>query len=631
MCLVLNLSIVQLHASTKRPEKPNVILLLTDDFGQQDIGCYDLDNSIPYETPFLDSLSKKGVMFTQAYSPAPTCAPSRSAILSGLHPARTNLTHVSGGILPVPGNFKHSANITPYYKGHSSVSSNGLAKVLKANGYLTGHAGKWHMQDPSSKYAPPQGFDYTASNRGATITTPDRSKIFASTEPSNPYQLDANGFPQHDNLDDAIKFLKIANEQDKPFFLYWCTFLVHAPVHTRSRELLEKYCEKMNVPFPKDAKTPPITKSEDGQKNPYYGAMVEMLDYYCSQLYKYLLETEDPRWKGHKLYENTYIIFSSDNGGMEGSTERYTDNFPFQKGKISAMEGGIRVPLFIIGPNIPAGVTSDVLVNGLDFYPTIMSWTKSKVPEGKRFDGLDLSNFLVKNPKDASLIKDKNNKVRDTMLWHFPNASAQESAIRIGDYKLVRNYGTKPELELFRLYDSQKKANLDISEETNLAEKMPEKTAEMNKVLTKILAEMDADEPYLNPNAVQAPATKKNVPSVASHEVKGDAVEFVLKGNGAKIIRADLIYTTSDADPKHPWKRVKRIDLSGNKASVTLPAKTTYYYLNLIDENNFLVCYPQILDENNMRLTEKLSKEKALKTPLVATANTATKAKKKKN
>jgi ribulose-5-phosphate 4-epimerase/fuculose-1-phosphate aldolase len=231
--------------------------------------------------------------------------------------------------------------------------------------------------------------------------------------------------------------------------------------------------------------------------------MVEQLDYYCGRLFDYLENTEDPRWPGHKLIENTYVIFSSDNGGMEGhSGEIITDNVPLDRGKISAMEGGTRVPLIIAGPRIPEGVQTDVMVNGLDFYPTILSLTGAKKPVGKTFDGDDLAPLLLNDPTDGSLIRNADGSVRDTMVWHFPNSAAQESSIRGGDYKLVRNYFDQPELELYRLYRSEggKQLRGDIEEAKNLADAMPEKTAALNRKLTEVLTEMKASYPYNNPN-----------------------------------------------------------------------------------------------------------------------------------
>jgi arylsulfatase A-like enzyme len=166
-----------------------------------------------------------------------------------------------------------------------------------------------------------------------------------------------------------------------------------------------------------------------------------MFDHYVGQLISHLSHTEDPRWPGHKLIENTYIIFTSDNGGMEKVPgEIITDNFPLDRGKISLEEGGVRVPLIIAGPEIKAGQESEVIVNGLDFYPTILTWTNTDKPQGVTLDGCDLTKLLEQNPRSANLVKHTNGHVRDTMVWHFPHGVAQESTIRENGWKLIFNY-----------------------------------------------------------------------------------------------------------------------------------------------------------------------------------------------
>ena len=281
---------------------------------------------------------------------------------------------------------------------------------------------------------------------------PDRLNDFSTQDPTEEYPLDKDGFLVNPTTQDALEFVEQA--KDKPFFLFYAEWLVHTPVQTRNRRLLEKYVDKLGVEFPTDPKYWKI----EGQNNPYYCAMIEEFDNYVGQVVNYLKTTDDPRWPGHKLYENTYIIFTSDNGGMEGKpTEIITDNYPLDRGKISAMEGGTRVPMIITGPGIKAGVQSDVMVNGLDFYPTILTLTGTKKPVGKKFDGCDLSDLLLNDATDAKLVKDENGKERTTMMWHFPNSIALESTIREGDYKSIRNYdherNSKSEpLELYRLY-----------------------------------------------------------------------------------------------------------------------------------------------------------------------------------
>jgi arylsulfatase A-like enzyme len=595
--------------NTDRPE-PNVLLLLTDDLGWQDVKVYDIDEPSPYETPNIDAFAKKGIQFWQAYSPAPTCAPSRCAIMSGNHPARAQKTHVVGGAPPtVYANKDTQRIIDPWYSGRMPENEMTLARVLQQKGYTTGHAGKWHMAINHFAFPQPtdQGFDVSTANRGATSPQkPHRLTDFATTKASDPYRLDENGFPYHQNSQDALNFLK-ENKQD-PFFLYYATFLVHAPIHTRSKVLLEKYCKKLGVPFPTD----PDHWDVKGQNNPYYAAMVEMLDYYVGQVFDYLETTDDPRWPGHKLSENTYIIFTSDNGGMEGHPgEVFTDNYPLDKGKINAKEGGTRVPLLISGPGIKKGIESDVVVNGLDFYPTILSLLGIEKPKDKHLDGADLSTLLLKDPTDSKLVLDENGKERTSMMWHFPHASYQ-STLRVGDYKFIRNYDYKnnprtPEYELYKLYTTNNGVaeRVDIEEANNLASSYPEKTKEMNAQLTSILTEMKASYPSYNPYYKSDMEHKETVPTVLSQSKENNQVTFKYKENGAEVIKADLIYTTNGGHKYEEWfKTDAKINTDGTIAA-NLPKGTTHYIINLIDANNFLVSYPEIPTIKSLKMKKK--------------------------
>ncbi|MEP2776154.1 MAG: sulfatase [Luteolibacter sp.] len=598
---------VAAHAADDgRPEKPNVILLLTDDLGWQDVKCYDIDEPSPMETPHLDALAKKGVMFWQGYSPAPVCAPSRCAIISGNHPARAQKTSVVGGAPPAPLNATNSRLMDPWYSGRMPEDELTIAKILGQNGYVTGHSGKWHIAIDHNAFPQPEdvGFQYTRSSRGSRGGMKDRLKDFATTDPSDPFRLDENGYPFDETNEDALTFMK--ENADQPFFLYYATWLVHTPIHTRSQERLEKYAKKLGVDPTNVGK-----KDTPGQINPFYAAMVEELDYYVGVIFKYLEETEDPRWPGHKLSENTYLIFTSDNGGMEGGPEeRYTDNNPLDRGKISAKEGGTRVPLIVTGPGIPAGVQTDVMANGLDFYPTILSWAGVTKPEGKNLDGCDISTLLAKDPSDPTLVREPDGSVRDTMMWHFPHGAALESTIRIGDFKLIRNYDSvnnpsNPPLELFRLYETKdgKQTRVDIEERKNLVAQMPEKAKAMNAELTEILEEMNASYPSFNPHYKDALPHKETVPTVLSHEQSGDTVTVTYQENGAKVARADLIYTLNYGDRYEEWFRAPATVVSDSTVTAKLPTGTTHIYLNLIDENNFLVSYPEVANPKAKKKT----------------------------
>jgi len=597
----------------ERPSKPNVVLILTDDLGWQDVKCYDIDEPSPMETPNIDALAQKGVKFWQAYSPAPTCAPSRCAIMSGNHPARAQKTHVVGGAPPTPNHKFAWSMIAPWYSGRMPANEMTIARVLQQNGYITGHSGKWHMAIDHKAFPQPedQGFDWTRSSRGARSSMKSRVTGFATNRKKDPFRLDKNGYPFHQTSEDALTFLRQNNAQ--PFFLYYATWLVHTPIHTRSEKLLEKYCKKLGVEKPKENKDWTLK----GQQNPFYCAMVEELDYYIGKVITYLNETEDPRWPGHKLSENTFIIFTSDNGGMEGhAAEVITDNYPLDKGKISAMEGGTRVPLIITGPKINQGVESNVMVNGLDFYPTILSLTGTPYPKNKTLDGADLSNLLLQDPMDSDLIKDKKGKTRDTMIWHFPNSSAFESTIRVGGYKLVRNYNHRyykdnPEQEMYQLYRTidGEQVRVDIEEANNLVDKFPKLTKELDDKLSAELEEMKASFPYYNPHARHVGPEKLKVPQVTSHDVKGQTIHFKFREKGAKVIRADLIYTLNGNERHEEWFRIVGPQNFSQGVSFSFPSGATHCFLNLIDENNFLVSYPETPDYASLSKTkEKFAK-----------------------
>ncbi len=584
--------------SNPRPEKPNVLIILADDLGWQDVGCYDIDEPCPYETPNIDKLSLEGVKFWQAYSPAPTCAPSRGAILAGKHPARLQRTHVVGGAPPMPHIETVYNTIPPWYSGRLPVKEIIIPEVLKANGYTTGHVGKWHIAISHNAYPQPldHGFDFTVSDRGVnSAMKPNRISDFATTEENDRYRIDENGFPRDPNNENALAFIE--QSKDKPFFLYYATWLVHAPIQTRSKRLLEKYCEKLNVPFPTDPKGLKIP----GQNNPYYAAMVEMFDYYLGQIISYLELTDDPRWEGHKLIENTYIIFTSDNGGMEGSPrEIFTDNYPLDKGKINAKEGGIRVPLIITGPGIKPLQESNVMVNGIDFFPTILAWTGSKHPNEQEMDGVDLSGLLANEPNNGNLLVTKDGRVRDEMMHHFPNSAAMHSTLRIGDYKLIHNYNPDKSLELYRLYEKGGK-RVDIEEMDDLSNKLPEKAEEMDRILYERLNGMQASFPFYNPYCSSDIPQKEAVCKVTEHGKTGNDVWVKYKENGNKVKSAYLLYTLNGGEHYEEWYRDDAILDQDHVAHAALPEGTTHYLFNLVDEYQFMVSYPRMGGKNDYR------------------------------
>lgn len=579
-------------SASERPGKPNVVLMYIDDLGWQDVKCYDVDEPSPYETPNIDALAGRGVLFREAYSPAPTCSPSRGAIMAGKHPARLLRTHVLGGKTPKAKNQDRDRMMDPWHMGRLDVAETTIAELLQANGYRTGHSGKWHIAVNHNSFPQPEdhGFDVTFKGRGeANKMNPHRLTGFATDAPDDPYRLDKDGFPRDEVTDNAIEFM--ANSGQQPFFLYYATWLVHYPIHSRSRELLEKYCRKLGVDFPTDPEGWPL----DGQRNPYYCAMVEMMDHYVGRLVSYLEETEDPRWPGHKLIENTYIIFSSDNGGaLGGHGETYTDNTPLDEGKGSTREGGIRVPLIIAGPGVQEKTETSVLANGVDFYPTILAWTKTEKPETVVLDGCDLSSLLSKNPTDSSLVKNSSGDVRRHMMHHFPHGGGGHSSLRVDGYKLIYNYdhlgaSTMPEVELYRL-ENEDGTRVDLEEAKDLAAAMPDKAGELKAQLMAELDSMGASRPYLNPKVREPLPNKHKVCRPLSMKKNGREVSVLFEEQGARVVRGYLFYMTRQSEKDQEWFRMPAVVEPG-RLTAKLPADATQYLFTLVDENNFLVSY----------------------------------------
>ncbi|MBT3194283.1 MAG: sulfatase-like hydrolase/transferase, partial [Verrucomicrobia bacterium] len=550
-------------------------------------------------TPYMDALATEGVLFREAYSPACVCAPSRAAILSGQHPARLNFTTVSGGaICPQPGSLG-SRMMAAYHNRRLEVDETTLPGVLATNGYFNGHIGKWHLDGPG---ALDHRFHYSDGHRGATIGMPDRLTGFATTNAADPYQLQdingqasTNGYAYDQTTENALDFLDQAVATNKPFFCYFATYLVHAPWHQRTERLLKKYSERMGYAYPLDGSE----TFAEGQNNPYYAAMVETFDYNMHRVVSYLKDTDDPRWPGHKLIENTYVFVTSDNGGMEvgDANGKVTDNYPLDQGKIHQEEGGTRVPFFAVGPGISSNVVSDVMITGLDFMPTLLSLAGISVPDG--LDGLDLSTLLLTDPQDEQWITNNAGEVRDTMYWHFPHSSQDNGTIRKGGWKLFRNYdhvnnASKNPHRLYQLYDTNG-IPVDREEVVDLWDTETNVTAALAAELDAWLVDVAANTPFYNPKYTSGTLPNQGlVPVPISNGGTGSVVWVEYETNRAEVIRVDLLYTLEGNSVNQDWFRMPASITVPGRAEATAPEGATHYVFNLIDENNFLVSYPDV-------------------------------------
>jgi len=634
--------------------QPNIVHILTDDLGWQDVACYykSIHNKESiYETPHMDKLAKNGKRFMQAYSPAPTCSPSRAAYMAGQYTPHTGVLHVRGGNLPRAYHKSHNY-IDPFYTCRLNLETPIIADILKEAGYNTAHIQKWHFGGRAKGFPGPldYGFDFswecenlhyndpeiynlnnkkTADREGLwRPMKPNRITGFASSyDPKEPYALDPNDDdrPFDAVVDISIKWMDKVKNKNKPFFLNFSPSFVHAPFSTRDKKRLEHYCKKMNVPFPTDPGR--ITDMAPGFSNPYYASMLDSLDWQVGKLVKYLEKTEDPRNPGNKLIDNTYIMVSSDNGGLEdspikngkykGECERVTDNTPLSGGKLKILEGGIRIPFIIQGPGITPNSVCNTPINLIDLFPTYISMANAKPSKKLDLDGCDILPLILDQEKNA---KFENGKIRESMFWHYPSVMPCSSIIRKNNWKLRWNHAPElnrlPEIMLYKLYNENGTV-CDLSEKNNLANIEIEKRDELFKELNEWVEKYNAPKPYKNANSSNRRKLKNNnkVPKVLKLKSVSNKLELYLdtkpeidlenigneikinfknENEKSKIIEAKLLYTTNGSQllqhkkNNEEWFETKA-KINGYLITAIAPPGMTHGIFYLRDENNFLI------------------------------------------
>lgn len=378
---------------------PNIIVMLIDDMGWTDLGCY---GSKYYETPHIDQLAKDGMRFTQAYSACTVCSPTRAAMLTGKSPARLHITDWIAGHVPSNGRL-----LIPNWTMKLPLEEETIAERLKTKGYATASIGKWHLGDEES-YPTKHGFDVNIG--GMHIGSPPSyfSPYKIATLPDGP----KDEFLSDRLTDEAVKF--IDKNKEKPFFIYLPHYGVHTPIMGKP-EVIAKYQAK---------------KAAGGHSNPVYAALVESIDDSVGKLRAKLNEL--------KLAENTIFIFTSDNGGLSGTVNANgwsrgpTDNSPARLGKGSAYEGGVHIPLIVSWPGlVKPGSTCDVPVISYDHVPTLLAATQTALAKDQVVDGESL----------LPLLGGTDTLAREAIYWHYPHyhpgSATPYSAIREGDWKLI--------------------------------------------------------------------------------------------------------------------------------------------------------------------------------------------------
>ncbi len=403
--------------------RPNFIFILIDDMGWRDMGFSGNDFA---ETPNTDRLAREGIIFSQAYSSAPNCAPSRACIMSGQYPPRHGIYTVVDE-RHAPGS-PHHRIVAAHSKDAMDTEVITIAECFKEAGYATAAFGMWNLGRGRSGPS-------TATGQGFDIYKKPQDVGFDQ----HAYFDDDGNFLTDVFTDDGIEFIE-ANK-DRPFFLYLPYHAIHAPFEPKA-DLVAKYERKAR---------------ETGNRNadPVYSAMIDAVDQNIGRVMAALKRLD--------LDDNTMVVFTSDNGG----TPRFVA--PLNGSKGALYEGGIRVPACVwwSGINNP-GRTCDEPILGMDFYPTMLAAAGIELPK-QTIDGVSFLPVL----KNTGAVN------RDAIFWHFPSyvgRAAPCSAIRMGDWKLIEHFEDR-RIELYNLA-------ADIGESRNLAASNPTKARELHTHLT---------------------------------------------------------------------------------------------------------------------------------------------------
>lgn len=400
--------------TTDTKQKPNIIFIMADDLGYGDLGCYGQKR---IQTPNIDYLAQKGLLFTQAYAGAPVCTPSRCSLMTGLHNGHTA-----------------ARDNIPHYKTYLEENDFTIAEMLKQAGYQCGGVGKWSLGDAGSVgRATNQGFDmwfgYLNQDHAHYYypeyldDNEERFELTGNTE--------SREFYSHDLMTDrALGFIE--KNQNNPFFLYAAYTLPHF-------SSTDEDTDGLSIPS-----TAPYTNMDWDEKSKKFAAMVSRLDRDVGQIRMKVDELG--------LTDNTLIIFTSDNGGHGNIHDRFNSNGPFSGAKRDLTEGGIRVPFIAYCPGmVPEGQASDDVIAFWDMMPTFAELAGVEVPSN--IDGISFLNALNGFKLDH---------VHDYLYWDYGHCRERyDQAVRMGKWKGIRQGKGNP----MQLYD----LDVDIAETNDVS------------------------------------------------------------------------------------------------------------------------------------------------------------------
>jgi arylsulfatase len=472
--------------NTKSERKPNIIYILADDLGYAELGCYGQEK---IETPNIDALAKNGMRFTQHYTSSPVCAPARCMLLTGKHSGhaqiRSNDEWAERGDV---WDFEAASN-NPYLEGQRPMKpeTQTIGSLLQHAGYKTGIVGKWGLGGPLTESIPnKQGFDfffgYNCQRQAHTYfpvhlwkntkkvplnnkMVPPHTRLPEGADPYNPESYSDYWLTDYSPelmQNEVIQFIN--GNKNQPFFMYYASPIPHVPLQAPKR-WVDYYVKKFGdeEPYTGD-------KNYFPHRYPHaaYAAMVSYFDEQVGEIVATLKELN--------LYENTLIIFSSDNGPtFNGGTDSpwFDSARPFKSeqgwGKATLREGGIRIPMIAQWPEkIVPGSETDLISAHYDVMPTLCELVGAKPAEN--IDGIS---FL------PTLLGQENQKGHEFLYWEFPSYGGQQ-AVLMGDWKGIRTNMLQNNLkiELFNLEN-------DIREQDDLSGEFPDVVNEIRQILER--------------------------------------------------------------------------------------------------------------------------------------------------
>ncbi len=473
------------QSEEKSGQKPNIIYILADDLGYGDLGSYGQQK---IETPNIDKLAENGIKFSQHYAGAPVCAPSRCMLVTGKHPGHAQVRgNDEWGERGQVWNYKAQiADSTLEGQRPLEEGTITIGKKLQEAGYKTGIVGKWGLGAPHTNSTPLQmGFDffvgYNCQRQAHTYfpvhlykndvrmylgndTLAPGTKLDVGADPYNINSYNKYNLQSYSGdvmFDELASFIN--HNRDQPFFMYWATPIPHAPLQA-PQKWVDYYVKKFGDEEPYIA-----DKGYFPNRYPHatYAAMISYLDEQIGMLVQQL--------KDLGIYDNTLIIFSSDNGPTyNGGTDSpwFNSGGPFKSeygwGKGFTHEGGTRVPMIASWPGkIKAGTQSDHISAFWDVMPTLCEIAGVDAPTDT--DGISFLPALIGTQQTA----------HNYLYWEYPEYGGQQ-AVRMGKWKGIRKDIKKGNM-IIELYNLEE----DIQEQNNVAEAHPEIIQQMQNIMVK--------------------------------------------------------------------------------------------------------------------------------------------------